>query len=83
MTQLYRDIVEECAERGERKLARLIEMFNGRLDPVSEVEIPAYFCLPDSPVRILISTVALGMGVQVQDVRHVVHWGPPSSVLAY
>ena len=28
-------------------------------------------------VRALVSTVAFGMGVNVRDIRYVVHWDPP------
>ena len=34
-------------------------------------------------VRILISTVAFGMGVHIHDIRTVIHYGPSSDTLFY
>ena len=53
------------------------------MDPVSERKIPRDFISPNSFVRVLVTTIAFGMGVSVKDVREVFHWGPPSSLLGY
>ena len=34
-------------------------------------------------VRVVFATVAIGMGVDIQDIRQIIHIGPPSSVKAY
>ena len=31
----------------------------------------------ESPLRIVIATIAFGMGINCPDVRHVIHWGVP------
>ena len=58
-------------------------MFHGKMDPVAEKTIPSDFSREQSYVRILITTVAFRMGISVNDIREVVHWGPPSSLLGY
>ena len=41
------------------------------------------FTKPNSPLRIVVATVAFGMGVDAPDIRRVIHWGPPNSIEAY
>ena len=41
------------------------------------------FKKPDSSIRILVCTVAFGMGVSIPDVDFVIHWGVPRSILCY
>ncbi|XP_011410065.1 PREDICTED: uncharacterized protein LOC105316681 [Amphimedon queenslandica] len=39
--------------------------------------------LSDSQLRVLVATVAFGMGIDCSDVRHIIHWGPPSDIESY
>jgi hypothetical protein len=41
------------------------------------------FTKADSNIKVLISTVAFGMGVNITDIDIVVHWGLPTSPLSY
>ncbi|XP_061177774.1 putative ATP-dependent DNA helicase Q1 [Saccostrea echinata] len=41
------------------------------------------FCNTDSKLRVVIATTAFGMGVNVPDVRVIVHWGAPHSIQGY
>ena len=34
----------------------------------------------DSPLRIVVATVAFGLGVDCPDVRHIIHWGVPDDM---
>ena len=36
-----------------------------------------------SPLRIVIATIAFGMGINFPDVRHVIHWGVPADAEMY
>lgn len=41
------------------------------------------FSVPNSPLRVLICTIAYGMGVDCSNVKQIVHWGPSDSIEAY
>ena len=41
------------------------------------------FCKSDTPLRVLICTIAFGMGLVCRDVIHIIHWGPASNVETY
>ena len=45
--------------------------------------IVSSFCTADSQLRVVICTVAFGLGVNSPDVRQVIHWGPPSDIEEY
>lgn len=67
----------------KKKLDLLVETFHGQMDEASRQEIPKSFARPNCPFRCLVTTIAYGMGMQIPDVKFVVHWGPPSSILDY
>uniref|UniRef100_A0ABM0MP67 DNA 3'-5' helicase n=1 Tax=Saccoglossus kowalevskii TaxID=10224 RepID=A0ABM0MP67_SACKO len=62
---------------------RLIEMFHAGLVDEDKERIVKEFVKVDSVIRCVIATVAFGMGVDVSDVRCVIHWGVCTSVLEY
>ncbi len=39
--------------------------------------------MKESPLRIVIATIAFGMGIDCPDIRHVVHWGIPADAEMY
>lgn len=41
------------------------------------------FTQPSSPLRVVIATIAFGMGIDTPDIWYVVHWGPPEDVEQY
>ena len=41
------------------------------------------FVRPRSPLRIVIATIAFGMGVDTPDISYVIHWGPPEDIEQY
>ena len=88
VTTVYRHIVSQLGRKnwplGSKKPGEaLVEMFHGHVDSGSERLVPQSFTLEDSPVRCLVSTIAFGLGVQIPNVRYILHWGPPSSLMGY
>jgi ATP-dependent DNA helicase RecQ len=61
----------------------LLEMFHKCTDESSKTRILNLFTKPDSSIRCIIATVALGMGIDIRDVDLVVHYGCPKSVVSY
>ena len=61
---------------------RLVDMYHSSTDPIVKESILKLFCIP-SNLRIVISTVAFGMGIDCHNVEQVVHLGQPESVESY
>jgi superfamily II DNA helicase RecQ len=79
MTQtVFQEVVEGLMEEGveEEVLDDVVEMFHGELDVETKNQITKEFASPNSNIRLLVSTVAFGLGVNIPDVRTVLHWGP-------
>jgi superfamily II DNA helicase RecQ len=62
---------------------RLVEMYHGHLDDDSETRILKSFVSIGGHLRCVITTLAFGLGIQVPDIKYVLHWGPPQSILNY
>ena len=58
-----------------------IEMFHANTDTESKKRILEEFSKADSNIKVLISTVAFGIGVNITDID--VYWGLPTSPLSY
>ena len=41
------------------------------------------FCKPDSIIRVVVCTIAFGMGVEIADLKQVIQWGKVASVLTF
>ncbi|XP_060078265.1 ATP-dependent DNA helicase RecQ-like [Ylistrum balloti] len=61
----------------------IIEMFHRSIHEESKTRIIKNFKDTNSNLRCLIATVALGMGIQIDDVDIVMHIGSPKSILSY
>lgn len=61
---------------------RLFDCFTSATHPAVKDEILHAFTTP-SPLRVVVATIAFGMGVDTPDIRHIVHWGPPEDVEQY
>ena len=53
---------------------RLVDMFTACTISSVKESILRMFC-EDSVLRIVVATVAFGMGLDCPNVRHIVHWG--------
>ncbi len=59
-------------------------MFLSCTDPVVKEEIiQSFTCTKESRLRIVVATVAFGMGIDCHDVREVIHLGAPNVLESY
>ena len=62
---------------------RLVDMFTHPTKKYVKDAIVESFCQTDSLLRIVICTIAFGMGIDCPNVRQVVHWGAPADIESY
>ncbi len=62
---------------------RLFAQFHSPQTKEMKDQILKQLCSSDSTVRVIFATVALGMGVDIQGIRHIVHITPPHTIQAY
>lgn len=61
-----------------------VELYHSKLDTKAKMDIQSRFSDISEPnLRILISTSAFGMGVDIPNIRRVVHWSPALSLTEY
>ena len=58
----------------------LVAQYHRGFGKTMEQNIITEFPKPDSAIHVLISTVAFGMGVQVPDIRRIIHWGLSTTI---
>lgn len=62
---------------------RIVDMFSACTHHSVKETIIKSFCDPNSQLRIVIATIAFGMGIDCPNVRRVIHWGPSDDVEQY
>lgn len=62
---------------------RLVDMFTACNSAGVKTQILSSFAVANGRLRIVIATVAFGMGIDCPNVRRVIHWSPPSDCEAY
>lgn len=62
---------------------RRVEMFSRVLTFAKREQVLSSFSEVDSSIRLVIATTAFGLGVNVPDIRRVIHWGLPSNIEEY
>ena len=86
MYSLFRYYLREgfTEPHGSRDLAknRLVDMYCKCTEADIKETIIRSFCEPNGKLRIVIATIAFGMGLDCPDVRQVILWGPPSDLEA-
>ena len=63
--------------------ARLVAMFSACTESKVKNVVLQNFKNPSSCLRVVIATVAFGMGLDCPDVHRVIHWGPPEDIETY
>lgn len=85
--QIFNWILDELGDHifsGERDPKnKIADMFHANTDEESKARIMEQCISSDGKLRLLISTVAFGMGVNIRDVDLIIHWGVPTSSLSY
>ena len=69
-------------EEGEHR-TRLVSTYYSEMSDELRDFTHETFPKPQSNIRLLISTIAFGLGVEITDIRRVIHWGHSSSVLSH
>ena len=62
---------------------RICEKFTACSSPNTKKRIIESFTDVNGAVRIVVATVAFGLGLDSPNVRHIVHWGPPEDLESY
>ncbi len=61
----------------------ICEIYSSVTDETVKNRILSSFTDPNGLVRIVVATIAFGLGVDAPDVRYIVNWGPSNSIEAY
>jgi ATP-dependent DNA helicase RecQ len=77
---------DERAARLARELAAtegegVVAGYHGKMAAAARAEVHRRFTRDE--IRVVVATLAFGMGIDKPDVRLVCHWGPPKTVEAY
>ncbi len=62
---------------------RLVDMFTACATQPVKDSILTEFIKPNGKLRIVVGTVAFGMGIDCPNVRRVIHWGPPGDLCCW
>ncbi len=73
---MYKDKIEDPKNR-------LVEMFHARTDELNKNHILASFAHENGCIRVLIATIAYGMGIDCKAVKTIIHYGPSRNLEAY
>ena len=69
-------------EEGKR-VGRLVEKYDACTEPALKTEIVEQFAPQNGITRVVVATSAFGMGIDSPNVRHIIHWGPTTSLMMY
>lgn len=61
----------------------ICQMFSASTEESVKNGIQKAFVDPNGTLRVVLATIAFGMGLDAPDVRNVIHWGPSMSIEAY
>ena len=62
---------------------RLVDMFTACTERDVKEQIIGAFSLPNSQLRVVVATIAFGMGLDCPNVHKVIHWGPSTDIELY
>ena len=79
---LGRDFTEPAGVPHDIAKYRLVDMYCKCTEPDVKEAIVSAFC-SNGKLRVVIATIAFGMGLDCPDVRQVIHWGPSHDIESY
>ena len=87
-TSLISQLFTSCsdvfyAESCDGILIPICEMYSSATDSAVKNKILSNFTDPNGLVRIVVATIAFGLGIDAPDVRYIINWGPSDSIEAY
>ena len=62
---------------------RLLTMYTRASTDEMKSSIMSIFSLENSSLRLVIATTSFSMGIDIPDIREVIHWGPPNDLEQY
>lgn len=62
---------------------RLVDMYTKCTEASVKESIVTSFSEVDSNLRVVVATIAFGMGLDCPNVSHIIHWGPSSTIEDY
>ena len=62
---------------------KMIAQYHAELHDADKSRVLEEFTKPDSIIRCLVSTVAFGLGIDIPDIRLIVHWGESDTVAQF
>ena len=62
---------------------RLVDMYTKCTETSVKESIVTDFSEPDSNLRVVVATIAFGMGLDCPNVSQIIHWGPSSAIEDY
>ena len=65
------------------QIVRVCETFTASSSLNTKKKIIPSFTDPRGTVRIVVATVAFGLGLDSPNVGHIIHWGPPEDLELY
>ena len=62
---------------------RIVDKFSACNSPAVKNQVLSSFLSPNGRLRVVIATIAFGMGIDCPNIRQIIHWNPPSDMEAY
>ncbi len=72
-----------CVDNSGDPRKRTVEMFHSRIDELNREHILQSMAKPDGSIRLLIATIAYGMGIDWKNVSTIIHYGPSYNLETY
>lgn len=82
-TIIYCRSLKDCGEIYSLFDSPCVSMYHSKTPEKIKKKVLESFLVEDGECRVVIATSAIGMGVNIQDVRQILHYGVPSDLESY